>query len=167
VAKVVQNSILTPTAVFAGGSVDTFGDTVRTTGQSLLTTTFDLATATPYTLTTRYEYLDEIGSRNVDVALQQVEPAGNVDLIRRAKLLNNGPFHDGVYVEETSEEGVLGPGRYALQLAFTAYANNQDGQSFSYDVRLTVPEPSIPTLLLGATAPAVALRSPRHRRHRR
>ena len=151
VAEVVQNSTLSPSGVVATGSVYAVGDTVWTHAASLLSTTFDVSAATPYMLTTRYEYLYPTGfSRNVGVVLQRVEAGGNVDLLRREMLLNRGRFADGIYVEGATDRGVLAPGLYTLQYAFTTGSDDfSNPESYSYDARLVVPDPSAALLLPG------------------
>ena len=162
-ARVSQNSTLAPTGVAASGVVFATGDTVFTTGRSRLDATFDVAAPTPFTLAVTYDYSDYgdsgTGQPDAVVELSRVEAGSNTVLVRRQALFVLGTEPDEF---DTTDAGVLTPGRYALSYLFQVPSNSGD-KSFTYSAQLTVPEPALGLLPLAAS---LTFLSGRRRRRR-
>jgi uncharacterized delta-60 repeat protein len=156
-ARVTQTSTLSTNGIAASGLVQADGDTVSVTGRSLLSVTFDVAAPTPYTLAVGYDVSQFFGGGgpNGVVELRRVDPGGDVTLVRHESRFFDDTFPPDRF--DTTDAGVLAPGRYTLDATFQMTDSSFSGSGgFTYDVRLTVPEPS--AAVASVTAGAMATR---------
>jgi uncharacterized delta-60 repeat protein len=161
-ARVTQTSTLSPTGIAASGLVHADGDTVSVTGRSLLSITFDVEVPTPYALAVKYDlsgYSGGGGGPNGVVALRRVDAGGNVTLVRHEATFFDNTFPPDQY--DTTDAGVLAPGRYTLDATFQmTEADFGSAGGFTYDVRLTAPQPSATAASVAAVSPSRGVNVP-------
>jgi uncharacterized delta-60 repeat protein len=140
-ARVTQTSTLSPDGIAASGTMAADGDTVSVTGRSLISTTFDVAVPTPYSLAVKYDVSQFSGGLgNGVVELRRVDPGGDVTLVRRASQFFDAAFPPDQY--DSTDTGTLAPGRYTLDATFQMRENDfGSSRGFGYDVQLVVPQP--------------------------